>query len=244
MRQTRISAIEHIGTKSTDTDIVTAADKAAESFVVGALAELRKGDQVLGEEGGQRAGASVVRWILDPIDGTVNYLYGLPNYAVSLAAEVDGRVVAGVVHNPATGEEWTAIRGQGAFRNGRPVRCSTVTSLDMSLIASGFGYATERREYQGRVIGGLLPRIRDLRRFGAASIDLCLAADGRVDAYFEKGLSLWDYAAGALVAEEAGLIVSGLRGAAPGAEMVIAAPVGVFDALHAALVELDADGGP
>jgi myo-inositol-1(or 4)-monophosphatase len=214
--------------------------------VVEALAAARPGEAVLGEEGGESAGApgSQVRWILDPIDGTVNYLYGLPHYAVSLAAEVNGEVVAGVVRNPVTGEEWTALRGGGALKNGEPIRCRELTELGQALIGSGFGYAVRRRAHQARVLAGLLPRVRDLRRYGAASLDLCFAAEGRLDAYFEKGLSPWDHAAGGLIAAEAGLVVSGLRGAPPGQDMVLAAPVGIYDALHAALVELDADAGP
>ncbi|WP_412544477.1 inositol monophosphatase family protein [Longispora sp. K20-0274] len=243
-RNTRVEAIGRVTTKSTATDVVTAADKAAERLVVEALSAIRPADTVLGEEGGESPGGSGTRWILDPIDGTVNYLYGLPHYAVSLAVEVDGVVVAGVVHNPVTGEEWTAVRGEGAFRNWEPIRCSQVTELGQTLIATGFGYAADRRAHQARVLAEVLPRVRDLRRNGAASLDLCWAADGRLDAYYEKGLSLWDHAAGALICAEAGLVVSGLRGAPAGPDMVLAAPRGVYDALHALLVDLDADAGP
>ncbi|WP_018352879.1 inositol monophosphatase family protein [Longispora albida] len=243
-RRTRAEAIGDVATKSTATDVVTAADQAAERLVVSALAELRPGDAVLGEETGASEGGSGVRWVLDPIDGTVNYLYGLPGYAVSLAAEIGGQVVAGVVHNPVTGEEWTAVRGRGAMRNWEPIRCSEVTELGMTLLATGFGYAADRRAHQARVVAEVLPLVRDIRRYGAAALDLCYAAEGRVDAYYEKGLNAWDHAAGGLIAAEAGLVVSGLRGAPPGPSMVIAAPAAIFDALHALLVELDADGGP
>jgi myo-inositol-1(or 4)-monophosphatase len=224
--------------------VITAADIAVEHLVVEALAAARPDDSMLAEEGGETVGTSAVRWILDPIDGTVNYLYGLPHYSVSLAVQLRGEIVAGVVHNPVTGEEWTAVRGGGAFKNGNPIQCSTVTQLGQTLLASGFGYAMERRAYQARVLAGLMPIVRDLRRIGAASIDLCFAAEGRVDACFEKGLSLWDYAAGGLIAAEAGLVVSGLRGIPPGPNMLLAAPSGIYDRLHAVLVELDADGGP
>jgi myo-inositol-1(or 4)-monophosphatase len=244
--RTRTAAIADVQTKSTDTDVVTAADRAVERQVVTALAAERPGDGVLGEEYGDSAttAAGAVRWILDPIDGTVNYLYGLPQYAVSLAAEIDGVVVAGVVHNPATGDEWTATRGGGAWRDGRRLTGSVRTTLDQSLVATGFGYDPARRAHQGAVAAALLPRIRDIRRFGAASLDLCLAAEGSVDAYFEKGLNPWDHAAGGLVASEAGLLVSGLDGAPAGPDMVVAAPPAIFGALHDALVELDAAGGP
>lgn len=246
---TRTEAIADVSTKSTRTDVVTAADRAAEAYVVEALRARRPDDTVLGEESGEHVPgtpqpAGRVRWILDPIDGTVNYLYGLPQYAVSLAAELDGEVVAGVVRNAATGEQWTAVRGAGAYRAGRRLACSSVTELSQTLVATGFGYAAARRAHQARVLAGLLPLVRDIRRFGSAALDLCFAAEGRFDAYFEKGLNAWDHAAGGLVAAEAGLVVSGLAGAPPGPELVIAAPPGVYRQLHDALVAFDAAGGP
>jgi myo-inositol-1(or 4)-monophosphatase len=245
-RRMRTEAITDVSTKSTDTDVVTAADRAVERQVVAALAAERPGDGVLGEEYGnsQAAAAGPVRWILDPIDGTVNYLYGLPLYAVSLAAEVDGVVVAGVVHNAATGDEWTATLGGGAWRGERRLSGSVRTTLDQTLLGTGFGYDSARREHQGAVVAALLTRVRDIRRLGAASIDLCLAAEGSLDAYFEKGLNPWDHAAGGLIAAEAGLRVSGLDGAPAGVDMLVAAPPAIFGALHDALVELDAAGGP
>ncbi len=241
----RSAAITDIATKSTRTDVVTAADTAVERYVGAALRRLRPGDRLLGEEAGERAGdlGASVRWILDPIDGTVNYLYGLPQWAVSLAVEVDGQVVAGVVRNGGTGQEWTALRGAGAYRDGRPIRCSEVTELGQALVATGFGYAPARRAHQAGVLAGLLPAVRDIRRFGSAALDLCLAAQGQVDAYFEKGLNLWDHAAGALVATEAGLHVTGLAGAPPGPDLVLAAPPAIHQRLHDLLVELDAAGG-
>ncbi|HWH00589.1 MAG TPA: inositol monophosphatase family protein [Pilimelia sp.] len=242
-RRMRATDIGDVATKTTATDVVTAADRAVERQVVAALRAARPHDSVLGEEyGGARAGG--VRWIVDPIDGTVNYLYGLAQYAVSLAAEVDGEVVAAVVCNAATGEEWTAVRGGGAYRNGRRLGGSAVTDLGQALVATGFGYAADRRAHQARVLAGLLPAIRDIRRLGAASLDLCLAAAGAVDAYYEKGLALWDHAAGVLIASEAGLRCAGLRGAAPGPDLVLAAPPALFDALHDRLAALDAAGGP
>ncbi|MEV4637088.1 inositol monophosphatase family protein [Actinoplanes sp. NPDC049548] len=244
-RRMRTEAITDVQTKSTDTDVVTAADKAVERQVVEALRRERPGDGVLGEEyGDSTATTGGVRWILDPIDGTVNYLYGLPQYAVSLAAEVDGTVVAGVVRNAATGDEWTATLGGGAWRGGRRLGGSTRTTLDQALVGTGFGYDPARREHQGAVLAGLITRVRDIRRFGAASLDLCMAAEGSLDAYFEKGLNAWDHAAGGLVATEAGLRVSGLDGRAPGRDMLVAAPPAIFPALHDVLVELDASGGP
>ena len=252
-RRMRAEAITDVQTKSTDTDVVTAADRAVERQVVEALRRERPGDGVLGEEYGESGPEAdlsraaqvpgAVRWILDPIDGTVNYLYGLPQYAVSLAAEVDGVVVAGVVRNAATGDEWTAVRGGGAWRGDQRLTGSARTTLDQTLLATGFGYDPARRAHQGRVLAGLITRVRDIRRFGSAALDLCPAAEGSVDAYYEKGLNPWDHAAGGLVALEAGLRVSGLAGAPAGQAMLIAAPPALFPALHDALAELDAAGG-
>jgi myo-inositol-1(or 4)-monophosphatase len=246
----RAEAITDVETKSTDTDVVTAADKAVERQVVAALRAERPGDGVLGEEYGDSASTGegavpgAVRWILDPIDGTVNYLYGLPQYAVSLAAEADGVVVAGVVINAATGDEWTATLGGGAWRGDRRLHGSARTSLGQTLVGTGFGYDAKRRAHQGVVLAQLITRVRDIRRFGAAALDLCAVAEGTLDAYFEKGLNPWDHAAGGLIAAEAGLTVAGLAGAPPGLDMVVAAPPAIFGPLHDALVELDAAGGP
>jgi myo-inositol-1(or 4)-monophosphatase len=164
-RRTRAESITQVSTKSTDTDVVTAGDHAVDRHIAAALAAARPGDPILTEESGATAGDGAVRWILDPIDGTVNYLYGVPYYGVSLAAEVDGEIVAAVVHNAATGESYTAVRGQGAFAGGRRLRGTAVTSLAQALVATGFGYDAARRAHQGRVVGALLPRIRDIRRF-------------------------------------------------------------------------------
>ena len=248
-RRMRADGVSAVATKSTATDVVTAADRAVERQAVAELREARPGDAVLGEEYGDAdpagsAGHDTVRWILDPIDGTVNYLYGLPHYAVSLAAEVNGTVVAGVVRNVATGDEWTATRGGGAYRAGRRLRGSAETDLGKSLVATGFGYDPARRAYQAGVLTQLIPHVRDIRRFGAASVDLCLAAEGAVDAYYEKGLNLWDHAAGGLVATESGLRIDGLAGAAAGPDLLVAAPPALFGPLHEHLVRLDAAGGP
>ncbi|MEH1014927.1 inositol monophosphatase family protein [Micromonospora sp. CPCC 206060] len=241
----RAEGVSPVATKSTVTDVVTAADRAVEQQVVADLRRRRPGDAVLGEEYGEDGAAGGgVRWIIDPIDGTVNYLYGIPCYAVSLAAEVDGVVVAGVVRNAATGDEWTAVRGGGAYRDGRRLSGSTETELAQSLVATGFGYAPARRQHQAAVLARLIPHVRDIRRFGAASIDLCRAAEGQVDAYYEKGLAAWDLAAGGLVATEAGLRVDGLTGRPAGPDLVIAAPPALFGPLHDRLADLDASGGP
>jgi myo-inositol-1(or 4)-monophosphatase len=244
-RRMRAEAIGDVQTKSTRTDVVTAADKAVERQVVDALRAVRPGDAVLGEEYGDGGVPdAAVRWVLDPIDGTVNYLYGLPQYAVSLAAEVDGVVVAGVVVNAATGDEWTATLGGGAWRGDRRLTGPDTTTLDQTLVGTGFGYDAARRAHQGAVLAGLISRVRDIRRFGAAALDLCLVAEGMLDAYYEKGLNPWDRAAGGLVCTEAGVQVAGLDGAPAGTDLLIAAPPALFGALHDALRDLDAAGGP
>lgn len=240
----RSSAGDDVTTKTTPTDVVTAMDRASERLVVDALHDARPDDGVLGEEGGESPGSSGVRWVIDPIDGTVNYLYGLPAYAVSLGAEVDGVMTVGAVYNPAIGELWTAVRGEGSWLDGRRLSGSTVTSLDQALVATGFGYGAGRRTSQAAVVATLLPEVRDIRRFGAASLDLCSVAAGRVDAYFERGLAPWDLAAGGLIASEAGLQVTGLRGMPAGPDMVLAAPPALHELLHERLVALAADVGP
>ncbi|WP_433553242.1 inositol monophosphatase family protein [Micromonospora zamorensis] len=244
----RVEGVSVAATKSTVTDVVTAADRAVERQVLDALKQLRPDDAVLGEEYGIRDTGPVapggVRWIVDPIDGTVNYLYGLPYSAVSLAAEVDGVVVAGVVRNVSTGEEWTATAGGGAWRDGVRLRCSGETDLGQALVGTGFGYDAGRRTHQAQVVAGLIAHVRDIRRLGAAALDLCLVAEGRLDAYFEKGLAAWDLAAGGLVAAEAGVRVAGLAGGPPGPDLVVAAPPALFGPLHDRLAELDAAGGP
>jgi myo-inositol-1(or 4)-monophosphatase len=199
---------------------------------------------VLGEEGASHDGSSGVRWVVDPIDGTVNYLYGLPQWAVSIGVEVDGVTEVGVVFDPAKDELYTAVRGGGAQLDGRTLRCNDVQELSQTMVATGFSYEAGRRSRQARVLGELLPRVRDLRRFGAAALDLCAVAAGRVDAYYEQALKPWDMCAGLLVASEAGARVGGLRGAAAGPRLVLASAPGVHDALHELLVSLDADQDP
>ncbi|MFV2100223.1 inositol monophosphatase family protein [Micromonospora sp. LOL_024] len=243
----RAEGVSVAATKSTVTDVVTAADRAVERQIIDELRRLRPDDAVLGEEYGaaERGGAPAqVRWIVDPIDGTVNYLYGLAHCGVSIAAEVGGEVVAGVVRNIHTGEEWTATADGGAWRDGRRLRCSTETDLGQALVVTGFGYDSARRAHQARVLAELIPHVRDIRRLGAAAVDLCLVAEGRADAYYEKGLAAWDQAAGGLVASEAGLRVGGLDGLVAGPDMVIAAPAALFAPLHDRLAALDASGGP
>jgi myo-inositol-1(or 4)-monophosphatase len=236
-------------TKSSPTDVVTEMDRRSEELIRARILAGRPGDAILGEEGGQTgdtAGAPV-RWVIDPLDGTVNYLYGLPDWAVSIAAEVAGEVVAGAVFVPIRGELFTATRGGGGWlesaRAGRAgrvrLRCRPGVPLDQALVATGFGYRAARRKVQGEVVAALLPRVRDIRRAGVASADLCSVAAGRLDAFYERGLNYWDYAAGALIATEAGAVVGGLHGAPPSTSMTVAAGPGLFPALAEALADLD-----
>jgi myo-inositol-1(or 4)-monophosphatase len=202
-------------TKSSPTDVVTTADAASEALLRARLYDGRPGDGWLGEESGAAEAAarhegvtSGVRWIVDPLDGTVNYLYDLPGWAVSVAAEVDGQVVAGCVVVPSAGEVFAAVLGGGGTCNGQPLTVSGCTELSQALVATGFSYEREVRSVQGEVVARLLPEVRDIRRFGAAAVDFCSLAAGRVDAFYEAGLKPWDRAAGALIAREAGATVT------------------------------------
>lgn len=228
-------------TKSSSTDVVTNADAAAERLLRQRLFQNRPGDAWLGEESGSAAAVPVsdhpgagIRWIVDPLDGTVNYLYDLPGWAVSVAAEHQGQIIAGAVVVPSNGEVFCASLGQGAECNGRPVGVRACDDLASALVATGFSYDPEVRERQGHVLASVLPKVRDIRRFGAAAADLCALAAGRVDAYFEFGLQPWDRAAGVLMAREAGARVE-----VDAAGSVIAAAPGV----HASLRDLLAHAG-
>jgi myo-inositol-1(or 4)-monophosphatase len=227
-------------TKTSPTDIVTESDHASEVLIRGRLLEARAGDGFVGEEGDAVRGSSGVIWVVDPIDGTVNYLYDIPAYAVSIAAILDSETLAGVVHVPATGETWTAIRGGGAYLDGQPIAVSQCTELSQALIGTGFSYETRRRAAQARVVKDLLPRVRDIRRIGSAAMDLCHVASGRLDGYYEHGLAPWDRAAGALVATEAGAVVAGPEGMLRSHQITVAAGPALYAKLSALLTELGA----
>jgi myo-inositol-1(or 4)-monophosphatase len=234
--------VQHdVAAKSTATDLVTEVDTAAERWLVEQLGDRRPDDAVLGEEGGGRPGASGVRWLLDPIDGTVNFVLGIPQYAVSVAAEHDGEVVAAAVCNPVSGETFTARRGGGAYLDGVRLTGPREVSLDRAVVATGFGYDGALRARQVGVVARLLPRVADVRRLGAAALDLCFLAAGRLDAYFEAGLHAWDYAAAGLVAAEAGCLASGLRGRPPSGQLYAAAGPGLAAEFFALLESLGAD---
>lgn len=230
-----------VTSKTTPTDVVTEMDHAAEALITETLARLRPEDGMLGEEGTDHPGTSGVRWIVDPLDGTVNYLYDLGNWAVSVAAEIDGQAVAGVVHIPSTGEIFAATRGGGATCNGRPLRLGPPAALDRALVATGFGYDPRRRAHQAELLRYVLPAVRDIRRNGACAVDLCSLAAGRVDAYYERGVNPWDFAAGALIASEAGARVAGLRGNRPSPAFLLAAGPELFAQLEALLLAAGAE---
>jgi myo-inositol-1(or 4)-monophosphatase len=229
-----------VDTKSSATDMVTEMDRAAEARIVEGLLGARPDDGMVAEEGTDRAGTSGVRWVVDPLDGTTNYLYGLPGFGVSIAAEVEGTVVAGVVLDVVRDELFSATLGGGATRDGAPIRPSDVATLPVARVATGFAYDAERRRRQAQVLVEVLPRVRDIRRFGAAAVDLCSVACGRVDGYYERGLAAWDLAAGGLIAAEAGAVVTGFDGGPAVAGSVVAAAPGIADALRALVVEAGA----
>jgi myo-inositol-1(or 4)-monophosphatase len=229
-----------VETKTSSTDMVTETDRAVERAIVSSLLAARPGDGILGEEGAARAGTSGVRWVIDPIDGTTNFLYGLPGFNVSVAAEVDGVVVAGAVADPLHGDVFSAHLGGGATRNDRPVRCTEGADVAAALVATGFSYEPDRRRRQAEVLTRVLPVVRDIRRVGAAAVDLCWVGCGRVDACYEKGLQRWDWAAGAIVATEAGATVGDLDGGPPSFAFTLAATPALFDPLAALLREAGA----
>lgn len=266
MLASRAGRVEVAATKSSPTDVVTEMDRRAEALIRSRILAERPDDAILGEEEGQTgdtAGAPV-RWVVDPLDGTVNYLYGLSDWAVSIAAEVGwveggevggeagaaeggevGRkIVAGAVFVPVRGEMFSAFAGGGAWlvaAGGATarLRCGPGVPLRQALVGTGFGYLPARRRVQGEVVAALLPRLRDIRRIGVASVDLCAVAAGRLDGFYERGLNYWDWAAGALIASEAGAVVGGLRGAALSSSMAVAAGPALFAPLTEALAALD-----
>ncbi|MBS9533328.1 inositol monophosphatase [Mycobacterium sp. M1] len=237
-----------VQTKSSPTDPVTVVDTETERFIRDRLAQLRPGDAVLGEEGGGPSGAGepgAVTWVIDPIDGTVNFMYDVPAYAVSLAAQVGGASVAGAVADVVAGRVYSAAAGLGAqVRHPQGVatlRCTEVTALSVALLGTGFGYSPNRRGAQSALLARVLPKVRDVRRIGSAALDLCMVAAGRLDVYYEHGIKPWDYAAGALIAAEAGarvLLPDPDQPLDAGGVIVAAAP-GIADEFLALLQEND-----
>jgi len=238
--------VDVASTKSSPTDVVTDIDQASERFIRDALRAERPDDGIVGEEGDDLVGTSGVNWLVDPIDGTVNFVYGIPQYAVSLAAAANGETLAGFVINVVSGERWGAARGVGAWRSFGGERTQLAAAepppggLGHALVATGFNYVPEVRARQARAVAELMPHVRDIRRFGSAALDLCALASGRFDAYVEQGLQPWDLAAGGLICREAGLVVSGLdeqgRFSEPSERLVMAAPKALSEEFFALVV--------
>ena len=235
---------DSVRSKSTPTDPVTIADTETERLLRDRLDTLRPGEPILGEEGGGSADAAdgAVRWVVDPIDGTVNFVYGIPAYSVSVAAQIGGVSVAGAVADVASGDVYSAAVGHGAHvqRGGRrhALRCTSANELAMALVGTGFGYAPPRRAKQAALLAGILPLVRDIRRIGSAALDLCMVAEGRLDAHYEHGLNVWDWAAGALIATEAGALVRLPEGGGDEAGLLVAAAPGIAAQLIEALDRL------
>lgn len=235
----RRRGIDEVGTKSSATDMVTEWDGRSERFITDELARLRPGDGVVGEEGSDRPSSTGVSWLVDPIDGTTNYLYGLAGYAVSIAAVDETGTIAGAVFLPATRELFVAARGRGAWLGGRRLECHPPDRLETALVGTGFSYEADRRRRQGSTVAELVPRVRDIRRLGAAAPDLCFVAAGRLDAYYEENLNPWDLAAGLLIAHEAGARSSDFSGGPARPEQVVVAAPGVHEALLELLQDRD-----
>lgn len=224
----RSAGISVASTKSSQLDIVTQADTKVEALIRQRLKDLRPEDAFLGDESGDDTGTSDITWIVDPIDGTVNYLYGSPNYAVSIAATVPtpdgvGQAVAGCVYAPALNAQYTAALGQPAHLNGMQISVNKDVPLDRALVATGFTYDLAKRDRQKRTVAELVPHIRDFRMVGTASLDICAVAAGIVDAHYMRGLPIWDYAAAALIATQAGAFVGGLGKTPPSADLILVA---------------------
>jgi myo-inositol-1(or 4)-monophosphatase len=221
-----------VSAKSTPTDLVSEADHAAERLIRERLSAARPDDGVLGEEGGDRAGTSGVHWIVDPLDGTVNFLFGIPQWAVSIACEDADGALVGVVYDPLRDELFSAERDGPPTLDGRPIKASTKADMATAMVGTGFGYDAEVRRAQAVIAARLLPEVRDLRRFGAAAIDLAWTACGRLDAYYEHGLNAWDLAAGGLICQRAGLDVRPLEPVGPSNPGVLVAPSALADAME------------
>jgi myo-inositol-1(or 4)-monophosphatase len=218
--------------KTSPTDLVTALDRASETLIVEAILAERPKDGVLGEEGGRRAGTSGLCWVIDPLDGTTNFVYGYGSFAVSIALTDAAGALVGVVHDPARQETFAAARGLGACRNGAPIPSVREPSpLAEALVGTGFAYKRPLRAAQAKLLGSLLPAVRDLRRGGSAALDLCSVACGRLDAYYEAGLEPWDRAAGLLIATEAGCVTRDIAGLVPERDTLVVAPAALFGPL-------------
>jgi myo-inositol-1(or 4)-monophosphatase len=220
--------------KSTPTDLASEADLAAEKAILDLLSAVRPGDAVLAEEGGgAEPSPGQIRWVVDPLDGTINFLFGIPQWCVSVAATRDGETLAGVIFNPDGDELFAATASGPVTLNGEPVSPRAAAGLDEALVVTGFAYDAGLRAHQGRVVASLLPRVRDVRRMGSAALDLAWLAAGRYDAYYERGVKAWDIAAGALLCRRAGLRVEDLPARDGLPHGIVAGPPALVGALGA-----------
>ena len=233
-----------VTSKSTPTDMVSEMDTAAERLILTFIDRERPDDGVLGEEGSSRQGTTGVRWVIDPLDGTTNYLYGIPQFAVSIGIEVDGDAVAGVIHHPALDETFSATKGGGAFLGPRRLEVGGAPTLPLALIGTGFAYSAARRRRHGAVIASIIGEVRDIRRFGSAALDLCAVACGRLDGYFERHLGPWDLCAGSVIAAEAGAWVGGFDGGPASIDGVIACAPQLADDLVRLIEQAETGLGP
>jgi myo-inositol-1(or 4)-monophosphatase len=232
-----------IDTKSSPSDAVTEVDRACEELIVARIRAARPEDAIIGEEGANLVGRSGVAWVIDPLDGTVNYVYRRAEFSVSIGVEVDGVASVGAVYDPTRDEMFSGIRGHGAWLNGEAIETSPVTDLGMSLTGTGFGYDPVVRRQQGRLLASLLPRVRDIRRGGSAALELCGVACGRLDAYFERGVNHWDVAGAVVIVREAGGVVEPLDAPeVPHRTWVAAGTPALFDRLRTAVVEASGEG--
>lgn len=248
IHQERLNFPRTIEVKSSPADAVTEVDRACEELIVSRIVAARPDDSIIGEEGADRVGGSGVKWYIDPLDGTVNYVYRRHDFSVSIGVEVDGVPSVGVVYDSSAGEMFSAIRGQGAWLNGEPIRVSPVTELGMALTGSGFGYSRDYRVFQGKVFGRVIGHVRDLRRGGSAALELCGVACGRLEAFFEQGINHWDAMAGVVIIREAGGIAERIEPpevptrADGGGHVVVAAGTReVYDALRALVIRASAE---
>lgn len=228
----RRDAVQSYNTKSSATDLVTEADTQAEALIGRLLTQHRPNDAIQGEEGLSQPGTSGVVWHVDPIDGTTNFVYGLPAFSVSIGAEVNGQMVAGTVYDPSSGDTFAAVADGGAKLNGEPISINPAPPLATALVATGFSFQPEQRRRQAELLVELLPQVRDIRRLGSAALDLCSVGAGRVDAYFEQGLNQWDVAAGSLIAAEAGARVENLNDSSSDKLFTLAAHPELFEPLR------------
>lgn len=234
----RRAGLKDVSTKSTSTDMVTEFDRATEQYIVNQIRTRRPDDSIIGEEGGSHSGNSGITWCIDPIDGTTNFLYALPSWSVSIGVSDHKGPLVGVVYIPALDEIFSATRGGGAFLNGEKIHCNEVTDVSKALVCTGFSYSPEQRSIQSKRVSTFIHKVRDIRRLGAASVDICFVACGRVDAYFEENLHSWDIAAAELIAIEAGARSGDFSGGSSSpAEIMVACP-GIFDGLSNLICEL------